>query len=342
MRAGYQAGSIFCIILVTLFLTPRELTLPAVPAFAAGALVSEFQGGVILFGGDAMLGRGVERIMRQTGAGYPFEGVKNIVASADVTVVNFEAAAPAEHTLTQNGNLRLSVSPKAFHQLAEANFNVVSLANNHSYDFGVKGLANTRALCVTYNLICVGDPRGMREASTAVVTVGSTDVGILALHTVVGQPKRVELQSALEQLSAKSDVQVAYIHWGEEYKEAHNKSQETLAHELIELGVDAVVGHHPHVVQDIEIYQGKPIFYSLGNFIFDQYLSEKTETGLLVQMQFSHTSVAYTLVPVSSLETPSQPHLMDVDARNRFVDELVERSDDVAEYMDGAALVVRR
>src|SRR5690606_37322647 len=87
----------------------------------------------------------------------------------------------------------------------------------------------------------------------------------------------------------------------------HTTVQESLAHILIERGIDAVVGHHPHVVQDIAIYKGAPIFYSLGNFIFDQYFSSEVQEGALLEVHIENTSVVFRVIPIESHDVRSQP-----------------------------------
>lgn len=338
----YSAGIIFAAVIVVLFLAPHGLPRPILPAFAAGQVANEFRGGSVLFGGDVMLGRGVEGLIAKKGAAYPFAGIQNILSSVDVAVANFEAAVPAVHSRTPNGSFRLSVDGEYLKEATEAGFDVFSLANNHAYDFGAKGFSDTRAMCNSASVLCVGDPRRITDLSTSQVTIGTTHVGILAIHAVAGYPDEADVHAALQALDAQSDVQVVYIHWGEEYQTTHNETQEAFAHRLIDLGADAVIGHHPHVVQDIEMYKNKPIFYSLGNLIFDQYLSDETETGLMVKMDIKQRTIAYTLVPVTSLTTPSQPHLMDVDARDAFVRALAERSADSRDHLEGAAVVASR
>jgi poly-gamma-glutamate synthesis protein (capsule biosynthesis protein) len=328
--------------MAALFLMPHDLRLPGVPAFAAGGLDARFTPGTILFGGDIMLGRAVERLTDERGDAYPFSGIGSLVGHADAAVANFEAAVPQNHVPTQNGSLRLSAPERAFSALAEQGFDVLSFANNHTYDFGGGALAHARAACLAAGLTCIGDPNAINGFSTAVVTAGTTRVGLLAIHATVRAPDAAALRRSIADLRAASDLVVVFIHWGTEYETTHTAPQEKLAHELIDDGADAVIGHHPHVVEDIEVYEGKPIFYSLGNLIFDQYLGDETETGLMVQMKIGESAIVYTLVPVSSKATPSQPHLLYVEARNAYVAALFARSGGVDPYVEGASLAVPR
>jgi poly-gamma-glutamate synthesis protein (capsule biosynthesis protein) len=114
------------------------------------------------------------------------------------------------------------------------------------------------------------------------------------------------------------------IHWGEEYRDVSNKRQQTLGRALIDAGADVIIGHHPHVVEEIELYRGKPIFYSLGNFIFDQYFSKETQEGLAVKISVGDKKAAYELIPVDLHK--SQPKRMSSDAEEKWLEELSLRS----------------
>ncbi|MCX6808755.1 MAG: CapA family protein, partial [Candidatus Berkelbacteria bacterium] len=90
-------------------------------------------------------------------------------------------------------------------------------------------------------------------------------------------------------------------HWGTEYEAIHNSSQAKLAHSWINAGADIVIGGHPHVVEDAELYNGKPIFYSLGNLLFDQTFSKETQRGLIVAGEFNGDKLTLTLLPTKSV-----------------------------------------
>jgi poly-gamma-glutamate synthesis protein (capsule biosynthesis protein) len=115
------------------------------------------------------------------------------------------------------------------------------------------------------------------------------------------------------------------MHWGIEYKNISNDAQRNLAHLLIDKGVDAVIGAHPHVVEEAELYKNKPIFYSLGNFIFDQYFSEETQEGLSVGLILQDGAVksAY-LFPMYGVK--SQVQLMEEERRDKFLEWFNENS----------------
>ena len=98
-----------------------------------------------------------------------------------------------------------------------------------------------------------------------------------------------------------TDFIIANVHWGVEYTHYFNDHQQDIAHQLIDSGVDMIIGHHPHVVQGMEVYNSKPIFYSLGNFIFDQYFSKETQEGLGVGITINDSGADLYLFPYQSV-----------------------------------------
>ena len=117
---------------------------------------------------------------------------------------------------------------------------------------------------------------------------------------------------------------IVFLHWGEEYQLISSSSQRKLAHSLIDAGADLIIGSHPHVVQEIEKYKGKLIFYSLGNFIFDQYFSRETQKGLAVSLELYPSRIIYKLYPYTLFH--SQPKLMNEKEREWFLNNLAEKS----------------
>ena len=116
------------------------------------------------------------------------------------------------------------------------------------------------------------------------------------------------------------------IHWGTEYKETHSSTQELLAKVLVDAGADLIVGHHPHVVEDVQIVDGVVVFYSLGNYIFDQYFDDDVQTGLVLSLSLTGTPEV-SLLPVTSLGRLSQPSFMSPAKQQEFLSALARKSD---------------
>jgi poly-gamma-glutamate synthesis protein (capsule biosynthesis protein) len=117
---------------------------------------------------------------------------------------------------------------------------------------------------------------------------------------------------------------VVLIHWGTEYKTVSSSGQDTLAHLIIDSGADLIIGGHPHVVQEVEKYNDKLIFYSLGNFVFDQYFSKETQEGLAIGMEIYPEKKVYTLYPI--VNKSSQARLMDDAEKAEFLNNLLTNS----------------
>lgn len=270
----------------------------------------EEKAATLFFVGDIMLGRHVESLMESNGMEYPFEEVIPRIQQYDIAVANFEGTVSKKHVRAPSFSFQFSIKPEYLKRIEEVGFDVLGVANNHVFDYGIEALTNTRSLCTEYLLACGGSPVEIDEHATIIKKVGNTKIGFIFVYAVYNQPDKIKLTERLSDISSKTDMQFVYVHWGEEYELTHNQNQENFAQFLIDQGADAVIGHHPHVVQDVALYKNKPIFYSLGNFIFDQYFNTDVQDGLGVAVSISNTDVVYTVVPFSSLDTHSQPHDM--------------------------------
>jgi gamma-polyglutamate biosynthesis protein CapA len=281
----------------------------------------------VVFVGDVLLARHVEYLLSARGTTYPFKNVANIFGDAPAVVGNFESAILKNHIKTPSYVTTFSVAAKYLPLLAEAGFTTVSLANNHALDYGQATFNNTVEALTFASLIPFGHPQSVSSSSVTYLKSGDYTIGMIALNDVFANVSTEEIENQINDLANNSEYQIAYIHWGEEYVLKHNTRQEELAEFVIDAGIDAVIGHHPHVTQDIQMYQGKPIFYSLGNFLFDQYFSVDVQQGLAVELKLASSTVEFTLIPVSSEGTPAQPHLMPEDDRELFLKNLARRSD---------------
>ena len=273
----------------------------------------------LLFVGDIMLGRNVESLMEKHGVGYPFVGTEHLLKSADSTIGNFEGIVSSVHEKAEPFTFRFSIKEEFLGNLQGAGFDVLSLANNHSYDYGPSAFTHTKELCPKYALVCSGSPSTLDQDSVQTQVINGRAVSIIFIHTLYKEPDKEVLRALIASSTAQSEIQIAYIHWGEEYALIHNDEQRLLSEFLIDHGIDAVVGHHPHVVQDVGLYNGKPIFYSLGNFIFDQYFSKDVQEMVALNMNIGTSTIKYSLVPLTSATVRSQPSLMDEVAKNTLL-----------------------
>jgi hypothetical protein len=278
----------------------------------------------ILFVGDVMLARNVEFLMRQKDVTYPFAGSVFKQRGEKFIVGNFESAIPNNHVPTEAEQMIFSVDATLLPTLKTVGFTHFSLANNHSFDYGVLGLENTKKELFNNELITFGDPNDVNTNSVAFIDCGKEVVALVGLHALEQVPSEKEIESLLMHAGTRSDFQIVYVHWGTEYELSANDQQHALATMLITAGADLIVGHHPHVTQNIDIIDGVPVFYSLGNFIFDQYFSKETQQGLTINLDLELATIE--LIPVTSEKTISQPRLMSDDERSQFLEDLAIRS----------------
>lgn len=279
----------------------------------------------LIFVGDVLLARNVEFLMRTKGNNYPFIGVSlSEFGLTPALIGNFEAAIPIEHMPTPVGQITFSVPEQFVPYLSENGFTHVSLANNHTNDFGNKDLEHTRAR-LDDKLSTFGDPHTISVSDVTKLLIGDREVSVIGINALVPIYTK-DLRTALASTESDSEYQIVYIHWGEEYALRHNLQQRVLAEQLVEYGADLIIGHHPHVVQGIENIDGTLVFYSLGNYIFDQYFSKDVQEGLVVSINFDD-QLTVNLLPVTSRNTPSQPRMMSPENHEFFLEQLARKSD---------------
>ena len=185
-------------------------------------------------------------------------------------------------------------NPKAIEGLSAANINLVSLANNHAMDKGAEGIQKTLELLDSKNIMHAGAGMNVTDAQEAAVFehrgnsvcfISASNIipaGYLASKQSPGiAGARTNIKSLLKQVKdakAKGQIVLVAIHWGVEYQDYPLDKDKTFARSLVDAGADALICHHPHVLQGVELYKEKPIIYSLGNFIFDIYHSHADES----------------------------------------------------------------
>ena len=233
----------------------------------------------IIVVGDVMLGRSVmAQSLKASNPKYPFLKVADKLKSADLVFANLEAPFVGNCPQTNSGMI-FCVVPSLVAGLSYANIGVVSLANNHIANYGAKGLADTKRVLTAAKIDYTGD------GNLAVKSVNGTKFGFLGFNFVERGPSNMDLKS-ITGSKRLVDILIISVHWGKEYQAEANATQRTIAKKLVESGADLIIGHHPHWVQSEETIDGKYVYYSLGNFVFDQMWSEKTKEGMAVELTF--------------------------------------------------------
>lgn len=261
----------------------------------------------LLFVGDIMLGRYVETLMARNGEDYPFALADGTLQGVDTVVANLEGPIVTLHRQTPDDSLHFSFAPTVAALLKRHNIDYATLANNHGFDEGETGFEQTRTYLQNAGIGAFGSGREVGDVSVLHDVVKGHEVVFVGFHaTQASFPKddAVALLAATRTQYPDAFL-AAVVHWGVEYQATANAFQRALGHAFIDAGADAVFGHHPHVVQDVEEYQGKPIYYSLGNFIFDQYFSSDVQHGLAVKVTLDDQEYVFEELPFESAN--SQP-----------------------------------
>jgi len=281
----------------------------------------------LLFTGDIMLDRGVEKLMDEYNLNYPFEKIKNVLKGADFVVGNLEGPISSNSVEFDAKSLKFCFRKEAASVLKDMHFNLLSLANNHTYDLGYSGLAETHNISKSVGLLTVGNPLNISENTGL-----KQDNIVFVAFNLTSKFNESELLTIVRKTRQQSPTEfiILILHWGEEYSPHSCEWEQILAHHFIDNGADLIIGTHPHVVQEIELYHSSTrskdalIFYSLGNFIFDQYFSRETQEGLMVALEISKDAQKYTLIPVKL--PMSQPQLMNFEEKESFLRKLSEKS----------------
>jgi poly-gamma-glutamate synthesis protein (capsule biosynthesis protein) len=282
----------------------------------------------MVFVGDIMLARNVEYLMNKKGDHYPFSGFDlGLMSPSPAVFGNFEASIPTEHKETPVGSLTFSVKESFGEVLRYAGVSHLSLGNNHSFDYGIEGYNNTKDVLTRSLIQTFGNEYAIDSESITYIDLYEHKIAVLGINLLMPFNKD-EINDLVKHSVNRSDIQIAYVHWGEEYDLHHSAAQEKLATLLVDSGIDLIVGHHPHVTQDVDMISGVPVFYSLGNYVFDQYFSKDVQEGLVLALTYKDGFII-DILPVSSQDNKSQPNLMSPDKHVDFFTSLAKKSDEL-------------
>lgn len=248
----------------------------------------------MLFVGDILLANEAELFIIKHGKNYPFEKIKDDLEDYDTVFGNLETPISKRGKAVNNKPYVFEVSPKIASFLKKIKLDVVSISNNHIMDYGVKAMEDTMETLDDWDILYTGAGKNLKAArKPCIITHGQTKVYILAY---CGRPPKdfyarkkkpgtapllfSYIQEDIKKHKRKDTVVLVSLHWGIEQTRVPSTYQRNMAKRIITAGADGIIGHHPHWPQGIEIYKGKPIIYSLGNFINGHY--NKTEMNNIV------------------------------------------------------------
>jgi gamma-polyglutamate biosynthesis protein CapA len=253
--------------------------------------------------GDIMFGRYVGyAIVPRFGYDHLLKYVKPYFAASDYVTGNFENPITNREGYPEaDVQIHLNTKPEAVNALKKAKFSSVSLANNHIKDYGKQGLLDTLRAFDGQDIDTVGAGRDLKEASRiSYQTVNGIKVAVLGFSDIIPRDYRARKDRSgiapadpdvffplVAKAKSNADLVLVHMHWGLEYDSGYHPRQQGLARALVDAGADVVIGHHPHVLEPVEVYKQGVILYSLGNFVFDQGWS-RTRESVLVQYKILH------------------------------------------------------
>jgi len=291
--------------------------------------------------GDIMLGGTAQEVLQKTDYNYPFKHVTPLLTHADVVIGNLEGPL----TSICNNSMDLdkqyvfrSPAAKVAPALSKAGFNLLSLANNHILDYGVNGMNDTLDALSKHNIDTVGVGNNLSEARAG-TTIDTSNGKLGFLSYSLTFPERFwatdtkpgtafghqqQIIEDVKRLKQVSDSVIVSFHWGREKTTELRPYQPKLARAAIDAGASIVLGHHPHVLQAIEQYQGGLIIYSLGNFVFGSY-SKDASTSMVARITLLNGifySAEFTPINVLNNDVLFQPKILTNNAATAVIDHI--------------------
>lgn len=283
----------------------------------ATSSVSEYDGGKLVKGtvvGDMMLGRSITNKGSKNNYKNMFSGVSDLWKDSDYVAGNLECVLldNASDYEKNDKEIHINAETKTANVLKENGFTLVSLANNHLADFKAKGVVNTLDTLDKVGLKHVGAGRNLTEAAEYdIQEINGVKIATIAVSDIIPKDfaardskagilttKTLKYYQAVKDASEKADLVIANIHWGVEYGMTETEAQQQLARNLINWGVDVVIGSHPHVLQPVEKYGDGIIFYSMGNFVFDQGWSRTKDSMVLNYYVDENGNCSFEITPI--------------------------------------------
>ncbi len=288
--------------------------------------------------GDVMIGGHVKEFTDQFSFNYPFEATRDILQNADLTFCNLEGPIAKNGVKEEGKEFTFKTEPKAAEGLANAGFDVVSLANNHIMDYGADALFETIEHLEKNNIKDIGAGKDLSSSrKPALFEVNGVTIAFLAyaftfpLHFYAEPDKPGSapgvsefIERDIKKAKKKNDIVIVSFHWGAELMTEPKEYQIKIGHSAIDWGAAIVLGHHPHVLQGIEIYNKGLIAYSLGNFAFGSY-SKNVKDGMMLSIRFNKSGLKEAkIIPISvyNIDVLFQPKVLKGDDGRRVIEHI--------------------
>lgn len=257
------------------------------------------------FAGDLMFDRLVNHRFLGDKIFEIFANFDRSLLNTDLSVANLEGPISNQpiNDDPNPSNLNFLFPPKTAEVLKYINLDAVSLANNHTLNAGETGLTTTKEMLSSQGVDYFGLPDRIDSSSTYHSKTNTVQVSVIAVNTL----NTFEATAVIDLISNEKKAGyfvIVFPHWSAEYQTKHSTIQEKLATDWIQAGADLIIGSHPHVIQDAQRINGVPVFYSLGNFVFDQTFSVPTQRGLILtgQITTEHLDITPNLIKIVNLK----------------------------------------
>lgn len=251
----------------------------------------------IAFIGDLMIGDtpitfgyGINSKHNLDGYSSLFKHLNGVLQKNEINIANFEATIKPRVFFYSFNEWELCCDERICEALLKANIRVVSLANNHSMDYGKQGFVQTRRFLESYGITVIG----IKEKPYEIFIINQTKIAIIGISYINSycpnpmyyyKPSKSEILNLLDEIG-NVDLIIAYVHWGSEFILYPDMNQYSIANQLIDCGIDAIIGHHSHIVQESFYIKGKPVFFSLGNFVSD-YWQKRFRSTIICKLSIS-------------------------------------------------------
>lgn len=299
----------------------------------------------------------VGRVARKVNAGdYDcFEPIKQIITSADYSIVNLECPV-VDHDAQpiQKIGPNIKCTPNGVAAVRYAGFDCVTLANNHFRDFGDEGVEQTIRILDNQGVMYIGGGKSLEEAARvfykaingktlAVINCCENEFSIATSTSAGSNPLNpIKQYYAIQEACKKSDYVLVIVHGGHEHWQLPSPRMQDTYRFFIDAGADAVVNHHQHCYSGYEVYKGKPIFYGLGNFCFDTLFANTPAIwyeGYMVLIEFEQGDIHFDLVPYQQCKEKAEVRIIEsedfkkkIDALNRIIEDPVLLNQRFIEY----------
>ncbi|MBU1071017.1 AmmeMemoRadiSam system protein B [Patescibacteria group bacterium] len=254
----------------------------------------------LLFTGDFLFDRYIRQVVQNKGQDFILDKITSFLNNFDSVIINLESPITTNKSISIDSiigtpdNFTFTSPPSVTQVLNDNNISIVNLGNNHILNFEHEGLSQTIDILKSAQIEYFGNINSLLNPSFLLKEINGVKIGFVNYNQFSSNNLESTLED-IEEIKPKVNLIILYAHWGFEYTNQANYKIQDLAHQFIDSGVDLIIGSHPHVIQQNEIYNDKYIYYSLGNFVFDQYFREETQKGLLVEVDIDSQTHAISV-----------------------------------------------